>query len=352
MGSNTAAARTSQGLLSTTLLAVVVLTCVAVGVAAHFTPVFANRLASEIQRHREVDGMYRFNGGYIDGGDDVLVGQIPVADYSRGGVYFIGASETKMSIMPYLLPPAERALIHNFSLGDLRHSDVLHYVRMLVEEVGLLSAGGEKTTVFLGMSNMMGRPRDWNRYDSHYVPELFERHGFYTFDEDGGIHKVAMSPVERFLRRERIYASRFLHTLTAIKSRVAIPVPEDHEKLMVYQMDDDWRDEMVRQAAYVGETIDYLRARGVRVIVLFPPIQSWQKQMPYQKHYRDVLQPVLNARQVDVVDFSHLLPDSEFGDSVHARYSGQIKLHEAYAKLARDALSGSGPPPAKHEMGE
>jgi hypothetical protein len=46
------------------------------------------------------------------------------------------------------------------------------------------------------------------------------------------------------------------------------------------------------------------------------------------------------------------LPDSEFGDSVHARYSGQIKLHEAYAKLARDALSGSGPPPAKHEMGE
>jgi hypothetical protein len=352
MQRSTDTAGTSQAWLSAALLGVIVLTCAAVGWAAHFTPVFANHLARENERHRALDGMYFFNGGYIDDGDEVLVGQIPEADYSHGGVYFIGASETKMSIMPYILPPEQRALIHNYSLGDLRHIDVLHFVRLLVEEQGLLSAGGSKTTIFLGMSSMMGRPRDWNRHDTHYVPDLFERHGFYTFDVDEGIHQVEMNPVERFLRRERIYASRFLNTLTATKSRVSIPTPEDHHEFMAYQMDEGWREEMERQAVHLGETIDYLRARDVRVIILFPPIQSWQDAMPYQRRYRQILQPVLEQRKVEIADFSDLLPDSEFGDSVHARYSGQIKMHEAYSKLARAALSSRAPAPAIASKGD
>lgn len=341
-----------QATLSLVLLVTAMLTCVAVGVAAHFTPVFSDRIASEIARHRSLDGMYFYHGGYIGDGDQVLIGQIPDADFSHGGVYFIGASEMKLSIMPYILAPEERARIHNYSIGDFRHSDVKNYVRMLVEDAGMLKAGGDKTTIVLGMSSMMGRPRDWQRHDTHYVPDLLRRHGFYTFGEDGAIHQVAMNPVERFLRRERIYASRFLDTLVNTRSRVSIPKSVNHAEFMAYQMDDDWREEMVKQVAFVGETIDYLRERGVRVIVVFPPIQSWQAQMPYQKHYRDVLQPVLDSRHVEVLDFSDMLPDSEFGDSVHARYSGQIKMHEAYLKLAREALAEDGSALAKSGIGE
>jgi hypothetical protein len=47
---------------------------------------------------------------------------------------------------------------------------------------------------------------------------------------------------------------------------------------------------------------------------------------------------VLAARGVPMIDQRDLLTDDEFGDAVHARYEGQLKLHDAYLDLARDAL--------------
>ena len=53
---------------------------------------------------------------------------------------------------------------------------------------------------------------------------------------------------------------------------------------------------------------------------------------------------VLAARSVPLIDQRDWLADAEFGDAVHARYNGQLKLHDAYLDLARDALDDMGMP--------
>lgn len=336
--------KTSQGSLSAVLLLAIVLTCLGVSVAAHGTPVIANHVAREVERQRTLDGKYFYNGGFIDDGDYVLVGQLPGADYTRGGVYFIGASETKNALRPWELPPAERALIHNYSLGDLRHRDVFHYVRSLVEEDGLLKAGGDKTTVVLGLSYQMTRGRDLSNVNDRYVPMLFERHGFYTYDVEDGIRRKPMLDIERFLLVERIRAQRFLQLLMSPPDDVSLEreTPREGHDYLVAAMGDDWRQEMERQVAYVAEVIDYLQARGVHVRVIFPPEASWHESLPFDNTYRALMKPVLESRKVPSSDLKHLLRDNEFSDAVHARYTGEIKLHNAYRAIALEALSDMG----------
>lgn len=345
MESSAATARTLQGRLSAVLLGAVVLTCIAVGLAAHFTPVMGNYLDRQLERQRAVNGMLMYDGGYTDDGGYVLLGQLPDADYSRGGVYFIGASETKISIRPWELPPAESALIHNYSLGDLRHSDVLHYVRFLVEENRLLEAGPEKTTIVLGMSYQMTRTRDFSYPPDRYVPELFERHGMYNYDPNAGIDREPMTPLESFLRLQRVRASRFLQILFSSPEKKVSDeraTPEELRRYLVEQMGRDWLPEMKRQVAYVGKTIDYLRSLGVNVRVILPPEGSWHDGLPYDETYRALLATTFKTRDVPVTDLRDVLRDSDFGDAVHARYSGEKLLHGIYRGIALQALSEMG----------
>jgi hypothetical protein len=323
------------------MVAAACLTCLAVGLAAHYSPVIDNHIESDLERQREINGMYFYSGGYVDGGDNVLLGQVARADFSRGGVYFIGASETAISIRPWELPPEEQALIHNYSLGDLRHRDVLHYVRSLVEDHGLLQAGGEKTTIILGLSYQMTRGRDFALEKDRYVPTLFERHGFYTYDVEGGVHLAPMTPAERFLRAERIYANGFLQIFLQPKSEVKVrkQTPQEFHDYLSEAMGPDWLANLEEEVRYIGETIDYLQARGVRVRAIYPPMASWQQGLPFDAAYRERLKPILEARNVPVSDFKDLLPDDDFGDAIHARYTGELKMHNAYRKLALKALA-------------
>jgi hypothetical protein len=341
----------SQRTISTMLLTAMALTCVAVGMAAHLTPVIDNHVHREVSQQRAVNGMSLFNGGYLDDGDYVLVDQLPDADYSRGGVYFIGASETKISIRPWELPAEEQALIHNYSLGDLRHSDVLHFVRSLVEEDGLLEAGPEKTTIVLGLSYQMTRTRDLSVAQDRYVPMLFERNGMYLYDPVEGIQRKPMTALERFLRIERIRAGRLLQLLISPPEKVKTgrDDPATLHQYLINQMGSDWRPEMEKQVAYVGETIDYLQSLGVRVRVIFPPEGSWHDGLPYHQAYRALLAPIFKARGVPVSDLRDLLPDSDFGDAVHARFSGELKLHKVYRDIALQALSDMGAMPRLSE---
>lgn len=348
-----AAARTSQALLSTMLLTVVTLTCLAVGLAAHFTPVIGNHVDQEVDRQRTVNGMYLYNGGYLDDGDYVLLGQLPNADYSRGGVYFIGASETKISIRPWELPAEEQALIHNYSLGDLRHSDVLHYIRSLVEDDGLLKAGSDKTTIVLGLSYQMTRNRDFSNVLDRYVPMLFGRNGMYRYDVSDGIQRTPMTTVEEFLRLERVRAGRYLQILVSPPEKVKSgrDSPDELHQYLINQMGPDWRPEMERQVGYVASAIDYLQARGTHVRVIFPPEGSWQDGLSFAETYRALLAPILKARNVPVSDLKDLLDDGDFGDAVHARFSGETKLHKVYRKIALQALAemGTTKPPRSGE---
>lgn len=330
-----------QAILALALLAAVAGTCLAIGLLAHFSPVIPRYLSWQRELHRERNGIYEYAAAYADAGDYILVGQLPREDFSRGGVYFLGASDTMISIMPRELPPAEQALIRNYAMGDLNHQEMFYFLRNLIEEQNLLQAGGEKTTIFLGLFYGMTRPKTGRRLGDDVIPLLFRRHGFYTFGREG-IHLVPMSRLESFLRRERIYANRFLRILILRPQRVLpaeTPDPAAFASEWVEIMGPDWRASMDEQMHYLTALLDYLAQRKVRVHVIFPPRGTWHEELPFAKAYRERVLRLLDSRGVPVTDFTRLLPDEEFGDATHLRHSGQWKVHSVHRALAVRALA-------------
>lgn len=333
--------QSAQQRLSLIMLAAVLVTVAAVSLLANAIPYAQNQLARDIELHRATNGYFLYNGGYIDDGDNLLIGQLPYDDYSRGGVYFIGASEMNAAIMTWTLPQEERRLIHNYSIGDFRHTEVRHFVRLLVEELGLLQAGSEKTTVILGLSWQMAREK---KGGGGYVKELFQRHGHYSFDWNDGIHRVPLSPLEYRLSIERDRANRFLRSLFD-KQELVETEPwsnEARKKLLIGLMKGDWRRAMASEVGELAKLIDYLQKKGVHVKAILHPSGSWQDGLPFAKEYRATVLPILKSRGVPISDFADFLSDDEFFDHVHARYSGQIKLHAAYRELALKSLAEMG----------
>ncbi len=302
---------------------------------ARHTPLIRQHVEAQAAQQARENAMYVYDNGYLDGGDEVVLNQIPNDDYSRGGVYFIGDSQMWHSLMPWRLTPAESNLIHNYSIGDLRHRDVLHLLRMLVEQADLLQAGGERTTVFLCLSPEMAREPT-----PGYVEALFERHGFYSYDWTDGIRIIDMSAFERTLRLYRYDATRFLRTVVLRPNQVASR--RQIEQTPAYQARPNWREPMDEELAFLAQTLDYLQARGVRVRGLYFPEGSWRRGLDYSEYYRERVTELLSSRNIPLIDHGTMLADDEFGDAVHSLYSGQVKLHDAYLQLAREALEAMG----------
>jgi hypothetical protein len=329
--------------LSLLLLAAICLTFAAIAAAAHLTPVIDNHVAREVAVQRLTDSIFLYDDGYIDDGDYVLVGQLQRDDHSSGGVYFIGSSQTRTAIMPWRLPADEQRLIHNYAIGDVRHRELRFYLRSLMEEHGLLRAGGENVTVFLELSPALAAPKNYEENLS-YVRHLFMRHGLYSYDAEQGIHRVPMSPLERVIRLQRIHAHRFLRILLFSPTRVKRFTPSQ-QTLQAFNPGPGWREALVREAEELGASVDYLQERGVHVQAILRPSGSWIDTPPYEAEYREAVVPVLAARGVTVIDQGDFLRDDEIGDDWHATASGQARLHEADRALALAALREMGVSP-------
>jgi hypothetical protein len=305
-------------------------------VLAHRSPVIADYAKSEEQRQREVDGVWLYDAGYLDDADYLLLGQIPNDDYSRGGVYFIGDSQTAVALMAWRLPPEERALIHNYGVGALRHRDVYHLVRMLVEDFDLLQAGGERTTIVLGASYYLARPAIPGVTLAYYV----ERHHLYSYDERG-MHPTPLSPLQRAAIMERDRVQRFLSILGGRPSRVTVHL-SDQQTPEGRVLEGDWRASMPEEIGYLRATIDYLKGRNVNVVVFLPATGSWDDAVPYEAAYRATALPMLAQEGVEVVDEGDWIADEDFADGNHPTYSAQLGLHERNRALAVRALGEMG----------
>jgi len=340
----------AQRILSLAMLGAMVLTAATVVLLARTTPVIDNHVQRELAQLEATNGLYYFDNGYRDEGDYVLLGQLFRDDYSRGGVYFVGSSEMNTALMPWALTHAERRLIHNYSIGDVRHTEVRHYVRMLVEDNGLLEAGGERTTVILGLTFQLARRKE----GEWYVRDLFQRHGLYSYDWNEGIARVPMSPVEREYKLARDLANRFLRILFLSPSRIRVTpdTPQGMRDHIGRVMAGDWRSVMQSEVAELAATIDYLQARGVRVWAAYPPMRTLHDSMPYDAAYRAMVTPILQSRGVRVADFSDLLPDEDFMDASHARYRGQVQIHAEFRALALEALAEMDTPLEETPAGE
>ena len=327
---------------STLILAAMFATFAGAMFLAEKTPVLANHVAREIARVEQTGGLYYFDNGYVDEGDFVLLEKLYSDDYSNGGVYFIGTSEMQAGFMNWALTPAEARLIHDYSIGNLRHRDVGHFLRMLVEENDLLEAGGDKTTIVLSLNFQLTRIDQ----DEMYVTNLFHRHQLYTFDKEAGIHNVDMPTWRRWLVLERDRVSRALRLVFTPHTRV-VTYEDSMEHRFAHMhgvMEGDWQTEMRRQVGFLAEQIDYLQARGVHVRAIYAPSGTWQDQMPYEAAYVSMVAPVLAERGVALTDMRDLVPDEDFRDAIHVRYRGRVVFHEALMEVARQSLRDMGTP--------
>jgi hypothetical protein len=320
------------------LMAVICATCAIVVWLAHTSPVIPGFARRELALEREANGVLLYDAGFVDEVDYVLIDQIPSNDTSRGGVYFIGDSAMKVTLHDWLLPPEERRLIHNYSIGALRHSDARALVRMMVEDFDLLRAGGERTTIFLSCSYYLARPPIKGVRFASYV----ERHGLYTYSDDGDMRPTRLSPIERFVRIQRDYALRFLRIASGQRISRVLPIDPELKSPESRPIEGDWPAALKREAHDLEETIAYLQARGVTVVAIFPPSGSWEDGLRYEPEYRAVVEPLLQKYKVTLIDQDDLISDDEFADRNHPTYQTSLVLHEQNRRLALDALAAMG----------
>ena len=354
----------TQVAISATLLIIVLLTCLGIDVFAR-----RDQFSFEDRRQevwKRTNSQYQYLLGFSDFEERLLLDELPKADYSHGGVYFIGSSNLKVSLMSWELPPDLQGLIHNYATSNATHRQEFHFIRYLVEHEGLLEAGGEKTAIVLGLFyHSATDPKNQHLYDRDFFTELFNRYGMYTYSTEKGIIPVQMSRLERYLRIEKIrcsnYLQRLLNRIEVLLHNIILaplgkenktenlrlkptlaPDIEEYHAHWHKAMGPDWEASMAIQMQELNRLIEYLQERKVHVSAFLLPLASWHHDLPYPEAYWKQVNAVCDARSVPLIDLTRLLADDEFNDSNHANYNGQQKLHAAMMDIALPLLHKMG----------
>lgn len=289
--------------------------------------------------------IYSYEAGYTDFEDRLTLSEIPAIDASRGGVYFVGSSNLKWGLATWTLPVEERALIHNLGIGGTSHTMQGELVDFLVERLGVLAAGGERSLfVFGGSYHCAGHLEDANGF----FASLWRRHGVYTYAPGEGIGWSDASPQVRALRSGRAHVAGFLQGLGrelvrgvgggAVRTHDVARYNEARRKFM----GEDWQAKIDRQAdAFVRTALD-LRGRGAAVTLVLLPQGSWEDNLPFHAAYTARMKDLCAANGIPLIDLGDLLADDDFADSNHFSPSGQTKFTEQVIGLARAHLRSTG----------
>jgi hypothetical protein len=304
------------------------------------------------ERFRNELRTYRYTHYFIDAGDRLLLDELPVADYSRGGVYFIGASNLMVASEFRELPSDQAQLIHNYGIASSTHATQFQLVRFLIEANGLLQAGPQKTFIVFGVSfhsagSLYG--------PDAYVPNLLIRHGLYCYDEAHNMQIAGPTGTRRWLRIEKVRIAGFIRTcgqeLTEAfakhvlriesKRRVHNPVKYNtHVRDLI--MGPEWEDLMRTEVSQFGRALDYLRDRHVRVAVVLLPLGSWDDNLPFRSRYNAAMAEVCGARHVSLYDWSGILDDEKFGDYGHLNPEGTSEMTRRFLDIALPFLRETG----------
>ena len=224
--------------------------------------------------------LFRDTRNCLDEGDRLLLDDLPRADHSRGGVYFIGASTMMFCLKTWELPPEEAALIHNYGVSAANHSMQLQFLHYLVDHKGFLPDAGGKDLIVLGLSS--SNVAESGKGPHNYLPQLFMRYGLYNYDAERGITPAAMNPAGRFILIQKARISSFLHR--CLLGVNVLPMQnsstqENQEKLKKW-MGRQWPLPLEPQMAELGRTIDFLKGRHAAVVAVVLPVGSWNDALP------------------------------------------------------------------------
>ena len=299
---------------------------------------------SEQRICRQTRKMFVYKGYFPDFEDRLVNEELPAVDYSKGGVYLFGTSNLETSTRFWELPEPERALLHNFGIPSTGHRSQLQFLRYLIEQRGMLRAGGEKTMVIFGLSY-----HDCG--SSILFGELWKRHGLYRYDPVKGITPVAVNPAWKFLHFERLRISgcldRIAHGLFHLitwrwHDSDRTLNPSEFNRLRKEWFGPDWQNRMQDEIEVFARTIDYLRARNVCMRVVLLPQGTWEDNLPFERAYKEQIGAVCRSHGVTVLDWSKMLDDEDFADSNHPNLYGMDKLQDAFLRIGLPFLRSTG----------
>ena len=337
----------TQGLVSLTVLLVIVVTGAAVGLGAHNEKLghwLQERETSSCQRD---DRLIPYTLGFVDAGDRLLLGDLPQLDTSKGGVYVLGSSTAIYCLEDWNLPPDQARLIHNFGIYSVNPTQILQFARYLIDRQSLLTAGGEKSLVFIGLAvtDMVEDNQDVTVGGARYLPACLKRSGLYDYDPIAGISVVPLSPPARLITyekaRSRSFLLRCLSGAEGAHARRSIDRAQFRKEITT-RLGSDWEPVMSRQLPQLGALLDYLQSRHVRVVPFLVPTGSWTQGLTARDQFVSGVRALCEVKSLEFLDFSHLLKDDDFSDPLHPAADGTRKVHDVLMKIAMSHLHRTG----------
>jgi hypothetical protein len=304
-----------------------------------------NRLISDQQQKV----IHSQTGYFADFEDRLVLEELPAADYSKGGVYLLGSSNAKWATHLWDLPADQRALIHNYGIGGSNYKFLNQFVHFLIAQQHLLQAGPQKTFLILGVSY---QNISHGLEPTDFAPALWTRHGLYTYSPTTGIQPTPMLPFLRGPVAEQQQIGGLISALSHAASDRFRPTsheprqhrPREYQQTRIETMGPAWETTLQQQAAEFDTLLKYLHAQNVKVAVVFLPMGTWEKDLPFQAAFEKQMSGACLINGIAPLDWTRLLDDDDFADSVHANLSGMEKLQQAFLSLARPFLEQSGAP--------
>ena len=325
--------RRSQTIASLGLLAVLVAACLMSDLAARHRGLERWFMAESTVLAEKNGTIFSDTGNFIDFEDRLLLDEIPNADFSQGGVYFFGSSNTKWAFTTWDLPAVQKQFIGNYGIGAASHTIQLRLIRYLIDQRGFLTAG-DKDLVILGVSFHLAHIDDPS---SGFFVSLLRRHGLYTITSDGRVTTVPMSFVERWLRIEKARSAGLFWNIGRLaKSWLAahygwsIRAPprllSTPDALLGFMGGAQWQQNMDAQVEQLRETIQLVRSHHAQVAVMLLPQGTWMDELPYKPRYEAMVRALCQSTSTPLIDYSRAIPDDDFADSNHLTVEGQEKF--------------------------
>src|SRR5581483_1849280 len=234
---------------------------------------------------RQTGTEYVDAGYYIDHEDKLLTEQLPAQSYPDGGVYIFGTCNARVDF-----PPG--GPIYDFATANTSHDDTYQLLRYLIDQRGLLRAGAGKCHVVFALSYHASR-----KDPTGFFPNLWGRHGLYTYSPARGIADAPISPLRRFIGQERTriagfmaclgeYAVQEMHHLSYSKGEPPKKhYPAYYKEADYRYMGSNWETGMREEVQWLGQAVGELQQRGVSVTVALLPLGTWEDDLPFKREY-------------------------------------------------------------------
>jgi hypothetical protein len=311
-------------------LIVALTTCMLIGGAARDRRI-EHWMTAQSSLNSARNGMlFSNNGSFIDYEERLFLDEIPSADFSQGGLYFFGTSNMKWAFTVWDLPERLRLRLHNYGTGAASHQTILRLVRYIGNK-GMFAAA-HKSTVIIGASYHLGTTET----SRGYFPALVRRQGVYQIAPDDSLIEAPLHPADRWFRIEKARCGGFVRNTGRLIKNWALAsldlkqqpphFPDFYRKEWAKFMGPDWQRNIDREVDNLEETLKILNARDVPVKLILLPQGSWMDGLPFPTYYNDRVRTLARRTATPVLDWSNLLPDSDFVDSNHLTVEGQTKF--------------------------